>query len=377
MKISILKENLKQGLNIVERITGRNLTLPVLNNVLLTTDKKNFLRLSTTDLEIGINWWGLVKIEKQGGISVPAKLLSDFVNLLPEEKISLEVENKTLFIQCEKYKTKIKGQEIEEFPIIPKIENKEFIEIDGNRFCQGLIQVVEIISPSQVRPEISGVFLSFQKDGIRIVGTDSFRLAEKTLPFESKIEKEYSVIVPQKTIRELINILGANQAKKKIKIFFSPTQVLFESSMEELSHPQVQVVSRLIEGEYPNYQEIIPKEYETQIILDKKEFLNQIKTAGLFTGRINEVKFRIDPNDGKIEIFTQTPEIGENRSYLLGKAEGKPIEVSFNHKFISDGLSNIQSSEVIFGLNKESGPAVLKPVGDESYIYVVMPIKTD
>jgi len=375
MKTIILKENLKQGLNVVEKITGKNLTLPVLNNVLLITEK-NFLRLCTTDLEMGISWWTLIKTEKEGKISIPAKLLSSFIGLLPDEKMVLEVKNKTLFIECKKNKTKIKGQDAEEFPIIPKIEEKEFIEVDGYKFCQGLSQIIEIISSSQVRPEISGVYLLFQKNLIKMVGTDSFRLAEKTLSLKNNnIKGDYSLIVPQKTIRELINILG--ERKEKLKIFFSPNQIMFELVMPGVSHPQVQIISRLIEGEYPDYQEIIPKKYETQIILDKKEFLNQIKTASLFSGKINEVKFEVDPKQGKIEIFTQNPEIGENKSYLLGKTEGQPIEVSFNHKFISDGLSSIQSSEVIFGLNKEGGPAVLKPVGDESYIYVVMPVKAD
>ncbi|MCK4781870.1 DNA polymerase III subunit beta [Candidatus Parcubacteria bacterium] len=374
MKITILKENFKNGLNIIERITGKNLTLPVLNNVLLTVEK-NFLNLSTTDLEMGINWWGLVKTEKQGKISIPAKLLSSFTGLLPDKKIILEAKDKTLFIECEKRKTKIKGQDPEEFPLIPKIENQEFIEVDSYKFCQGLSQVIEVISSSQVRPEISGVYLLFQKDLIKMVGTDSFRLAEKTLSLKNKIKKECSLIIPQKTIRELINVLG--EKKEKLKIFFSPSQIMFELVMPEISHPQVQIISRLIDGEYPDYQEIIPKNYETQIILEKKEFLNQIKTASLFSGNINEVKFKINPKEGKIEIFTQSSELGENKSYLLGKTEGNPIEVSFNHKFISDGLSNIESSEVIFGLNKDGGPAVLKPVGDESYIYVVMPVKSD
>ncbi len=374
MKITILKENLKTGLNIIERITGKNLTLPVLNNVLFSTEK-NFILLSTTDLEMGINWWSLIKTEKEGKISVPAKLLSAFIGFLPDEKIIIEVKDKNLFIKGEKNKTQIKGQDPEEFPIIPKINDEDFIEIDSQKFCRGLELVTEVVSPSQARPEISGIYLLFQKQGIRIVGTDSFRLAEKTISLDIKLKKEHSVIVPQKTIRELINILGEKTGK--LKIFFSPSQISFELPMPETTHPQVQIISRLIEGEYPDYQEIIPKKYETRIVLDKKEFLNQIKTASLFSGKINEVKFKIDPDAGKIEIFTQNPELGENSSYLVGRTEGNLIEVSFNHKFVADGLSNIESSEVIFGLNKDSGPAVLKPVGDESYVYVVMPVKTD
>ena len=145
--------------------------------------------------------------------------------------------------------------------------------------------------------------------------------------------------------------------------------------MAETSHPQAQLVSRLIEGEYPCYQEIIPKKCETQIVLSRSEFLNQIKIAALFSGKISEIKFKVDVKKSGIEIFSQNPDIGEHRSFLAGRVKGEPLEISFNHRFLTDGLLNVKSSEVIFELSKEEGPAVLKPVGDQSYLYVAMPIK--
>jgi len=205
------------------------------------------------------------------------------------------------------------------------------------------------------------------------VATDSFRLAEKTIPLEKKIKKEYAFILPQKPTREIINILGEKEGK--LKLYFSPNQTLFEFPMKETSHPQIQITSRLIEGEYPNYQEIIPKKFKTRVILKKDEFLNQIKTASLFSGKINEVKFTITPSKKEVELFAQSPDIGENKSSLPAKIEGDPMQISFNHKFLIDGLLNIKSSEVIFALTEEEGPCVLKPVGDSSYIYVIMPIK--
>jgi len=150
---------------------------------------------------------------------------------------------------------------------------------------------------------------------------------------------------------------------------------MFKFPMEEMDHPLIQIVSRLIEGEYPNYQEIIPKEFKTQIVLSKEEFVNQIKIASLFSGKTNEVKLRAEPAKGIIEIFSQSPEFGENKSQLVGKTKGEKTEVSFNWKFVQDGLLNIKSAEVILEINGETGPAVLKPVGDSSYIYIVMPIK--
>ncbi len=375
MKSIILQEKLKDGLNIVEKISSKSLTLPMLNNILISAEK-NFLNLSATDLEIGINWWSLAKIEKEGKIAIPSRLFFNFVNLLPNKKINIEKENNNLIVGCENRETQIKGFSAEEFPIIPKITEGESISINSSSFCQSINQVVDIAIPSTTRPEISGVYFLFQKDLITIVTTDSFRLGEKKIFLKNhfSLKKDYSLILPQKTAREVINIFG--EKDKELKIYFSPNQVMFESFMEETKHPQIQLASKIIEGEYPNYQEIIPKKYTTSLRFDKNEFLNQIKSASLFSGKINEVKIKANPKEKKIEIFSQSPEIGNYNSSVLGKIKGEPVEISFNHRFLLDGLLNIKSSEVAFELNGDSGPGVLKPVGDGSYIYVVMPIKS-
>jgi len=372
MKIIILKENLKNGLNIIERTIGKRLTLPILSNVLLKAEK-NFLILSSTNLEIASIYWILTKIEKEGTITIPLKAFLDYISFLPNNKIILEKTNNSLIIQCGSYKAKIKGEKSEEFPILPKIETEDFIKINCNSFCQGISQVVDFTTLSQTRPELSGVYFNFQKNLLKIAATDSFRLAEKTIFLETSLDKEYSFILPQITSKEIINLFS--EKKESLKIFLSPNQILFEVPMAETSHPQLRFISRLIEGEYPGYQEIIPKKWETKLILPREEFLNQIRISGLFSGRINEVKIKVFPKEGKIEIFSQNPELGENKSELFGKIEGKEVEVSFNFKFILEGLTHIKTKEVVFELNGLEGPAILKPLGDESYLYVVMPIK--
>jgi len=375
MRLIIPQEKLKQGLNIVERISLKSLTLPILNNILISTEK-NFLNLSATDLEIGINWWVLSKIEKQGRITIPSRLFFNFISLLPNKNVILEVKNNNLLIECENYKTQIKGLSAEEFPIIPKITQGESININNSSFCYNLNQVADIAIPSTTRPEISGVYFLFQKNLITIAATDSFRLGEKKifLKTESPLNKDYSLILPQKTVKEIVNIFSEKQGQ--LKIYFSPNQIMFQYPMTETPHPQIEVVSRLIEGEYPNYQEIIPKKYTTQLILKREEFLNQIKTASLFSGKINEVKIKIDVGGKKVNIFSQSPDLGQYQSSVEAKIKGEPVNISFNHRFLLDGLLSIKSSEIIFELNNDSGPGVLKPVGDESYLYVVMPIKS-
>jgi len=372
MKIEILKDNLKNGLEIVEKIAKKNLTLPALSNVLLSCES-NFLRLDTTNLETSISWWVLAKIKEEGKIAVPATFFSNLVNLLKEEKIELRSQDRNLILETKNQATQIQGIDPDEFPIIPKIEKEEIVKISNQKLLEALSQIIEIPSISQIRPEISGIYFSFKKDLLKIVGTDSFRLAEKTITLKGEIKKEVSFILPQDAIRELINILS--QKDGHTIIYFSPNQILFENINEEISHSRVQVLSRLIEGEYPKYQEIIPKKYKTQIIVKKDDFQNQLKQAGLFGGKISEVKLVVQSKDNQLKIYSESPEIGKNESYLPIKIKGEPIEISFNYRFLISGLQNIKSSEVIFELNGEDGPGVLKPVGDESYIYVSMPIK--
>ncbi len=374
MKLTILQNKLKQGLSVIERASSKSFILPILKNLLLKTEK-NFLELSATDLEIGIKWWILAKIEKEGKITVPISILSTFINLLPEKPINLTITDQILSVECENYKTKIKGQSSEDFPIIPGISEGVSFSLNCPSFCQGLSQIVDIVLPSTVKPEISGIHFLIQKDLIKMAATDSFRLGEKTLFLEKPlpIEKEVSLILPQKIAKEIINIFGEKEGE--LKVVCSPNQILFESLMPETNHPQIHLSSKLIEGEYPNYQEIIPKKYETQVILEKQEFLNQVKAASLFSGKVNEVKFKVIPKKGMVEISSQNPETGEYHSLILGEIKGKEEEISFNYRFLNSGLLNIKSSEVIFELNGEVGPGVLKPIGDESYIYVVMPIK--
>jgi len=380
MKITILKEKLKEGINIVERISTKSLSLPILNNILITVEK-NFLNLTTTDLEIGINWWSLVKTEKEGKIIIPSRILSSFLNFLPNKPVILESNNLLLKVDCENHQSSIKGLDSEDFPIIPKITTNENISIQSQLFCQSLNQIVDIVSYSSAKPEISGVYFLFQKDLITMVATDSFRLGEKKYQLENSsvnISKDYSLILPQKAAKEIINIFGDKE--KELKIYFSPNQIMLEMSLPETTHPQIQFISRLIDGEYPNYQEIIPKKYDTKITLQTNEFINQIKLASLFSGKINEIKLKIDPKKNRLDLFSQNPDIGEHHGFLTGKVEGKSCEISFNHRFLLDGLLSItsgreKSSEVDLELTGSEKPGVLRSKGDNNYLYLVMPIK--
>ncbi len=375
MKVICLQKNIKQALNITERIIGRNLTLPILNNLLLISEG-NKLKISSTNLEIGINCWVNGKIVEKGGITVPARLISGFIGNLPNKKIKMKVKENQLELKCEKFKANLKGIKADDFPIIPKIKDKPLIKIKGGLLKNGLSQVVEMSALSESRPEISGIFVNFEKGSIKMAATDSFRLAEKNLETEGSVSKinKQSIIIPQRTISELIRILGekdliGDESDQDVEIILSNNQILFDLGY-------CQVISRLIEGKYPDYQQIIPNSFKTQTVVSREELIKNIKIASLFSGKINDVKITFNPQKSSIEILSKDVDVGENKSKIEAEINGEEeVEVVFDYNYLLGGLNNIFSDKVFFGLNSSTGPSVIRPVGDISYTYVVMPIK--
>jgi DNA polymerase-3 subunit beta len=381
MNFTIPTKEFKKGLGITERITGKNMTLPILDNVLIENDTE-YLKISATDLELGIQWWGLCKTEKEGKIAVPARLLNQVIGSLSASEETVNIKEKGLSLVVEsskKFKTNVKGFSSDDFPIIPSFFKDVFIEIDGRKMKEALTSVVDVSSISNIRPEISGIFMYFGKDSVRFVATDSFRLAEKVLKFaansnyKNKFDKDLEFIIPQKAVKELINIIPEDG--RSIKIYMSESQILFETTYLNNNHPEVNLVSRQIEGQYPNYQEIIPKSSKTRIVVDRDEFMKEVKTAGIFGGKINEISLGIKKGGNEIEITSQDADSGESNQSLDAKIEGGDLKVSFNWKFVLDGLQNIKSPEISFEFQGSEGPAVIRPIGDDSYLYVVMPIK--
>ena len=373
MKLTILTHELKKGLNYTERLTGRNSTLSILNNVLIEA-LPNFLKISSTDLETGIEWWGLCKTEEEGKITIPAKILTQVINSITDEKIEIEDKNDTLFIKTTNFKTQIKGFTADDFPIIPQFSKEDFIEISAQELKEGLADVVDIASTSQIRPEISGIYFVFKKDVVNLVATDSFRLVERTIKsnnYKNSFTDDIKFILSQKTTKEVINILQENIGS--VKIYYSESQILFETSLNEVDHPEINLISRQIEGNYPAYKEIIPKEYKTRIIIDKESLVKQIKLAGLFAGKINEIKIKNDKR--RLEILSRDLDLGENSSTLEAVIDGEDTEISFNYKFVLDGINRVKTKNAILELQGNSGAGVIRDEEGIDYIYVVMPIK--
>ena len=372
MKITLLSENLKEGIDIVARILTKKLTLPILDSFLIATEK-NFIKICSTNLESGVFWWGLAKIEKEGKICIARKILTSLIDVLPTGSVELEEKDLILNVKSEKFFTKIKGINPDDFPVIPQPKLEEFVFFEAEDLVKTLKKVLPLPSPSLATPEISGILFSISQDGLKMAATDRFRLAEVKIDQKFDISKSYSIILPQGGAKEIYNILSRKTGK--IKIYLSPNQIFFEKKMESLDHPEFQFTCRLIEGEFPDYQSIIPKDFGTIATLSTDEFLKKIKSAGIFATKANEIELSFLPKQKKVEILSQNPDIGEFKSEILAQIEGKEIKISFNYKFLIDGILSIEEPFFKFFLTHEEGPAMIKPEKTQDYFYLLMPIK--
>jgi len=367
MKIIILTEKLKQSLNIVKNIIGKNMNLPILNSVLLDFNGNN-LKISATNLEIGINYYLKAIVEEKGKIAIPVKTFSDFIFNLKDEKIILMLKNNLLNIQSENLKTKLVCFDSKDFPLIPKLKDSNITTLSSRILKNLLSSVLDSISLSQNRPELSGVYMSFTQSNIIVASTDSFRLTERII--NQKCSKEISVIIPRNTVLELIRIFS--DIDQDISINIDENQIQFLSE-------NFDIVSRLIDGRYPDYKKVIPLKYISKMVYNKEELQNKIKLAGLFTSNINDIGIKVDNKE--TTIFSKNPDRGEfsAKIKLLDEFEYKieePFEVLLNYNYLIDGLKNIPSDKVILKYTGEGAPIIFEPFDkDLKHIYLIMPLR--
>lgn len=367
MKVVVIKNNLKEGLSAVGRIAGENLQLPILKNILLEA-MDNKIILTATNLEIAIKFAVSGKVIENGSLAVPLAIFSNIISNTANERLNIENKKNVLEIKTDNYQANINSSLSDEFPLIPKIKNQEkYIEIEAAILKDALNQVVIASQFSELRPELNSVFMEYSIESLKLVATDSFRLAEKVLT-ESQItstaEESFSFLLPIKSSQELLRILG-NEGR--VKIYRDENQVLFKTEQWEL-------FSRLMEGSFPDYKAVVPQKYSAEINVSKNEFINSLKLSGIFSAGSNEVKIKIAENHKAIEISSSDQTIGENNYLLPAKIAGSSKEASFNWKYLSDGLKALESEDVLFGINEDNKPAVIKSLKDTSYFYLVMPI---
>ncbi|MDD5252227.1 MAG: DNA polymerase III subunit beta [Patescibacteria group bacterium] len=382
MKFSCTQENLNQGLSIVSHIANRNINLPILGNVLIKCDDK-VLRFLSTNLEIAVSCVVRGKVEEPGEFTVPSRLFSDYVSLLPKERVDVSQLNSNLTVSCGQYQTKINGITATEFPLIPPVEKKHLFSVGVADFRRAVGQVLFAVAPNESRPEISGVLFRFtvEKGEPRLVlaATDSYRLAERTVVLadrKAELCEPISVIVPARTVAEIVRILGifrdSAEAQENIEIAVGDSQVVF-------SYDNMELASRIIEGRYPDYRQLIPESFATVAIMEKEDLQRAVKTTSLFSrAGLNDISLRFAPGE-PVHVNSANTQSGEHAADLEAKVEGKENAVTVNHKYFLDGVNNIEGDVVALSLVDGLSPCVIRPLPadgrEPDYLYIVMPIR--
>ncbi len=372
MKLSCLQENLSRGLGIVGRAVATRTTLPITNNVLLATDQSR-LKLVATNLEMAISYWIGAKVEEEGAITVPARLLTEFVSSLPNDKIDINLSPRTKVIglKCARFEARISGIDAGDFPPIPRVEDGINTRVETEAFRKGISQVVFAAASEESRPVLTGVNAQFDNDLLTLAAADGFRLAVHKLPLSTPVPQKAEVIIPSRTLAELNRLMGDEEM---IDITVNPnkSQAIFRLKDTEL-------VSQLVQGAFPQYAQLIPQSYKTRAVVDITEFLRAIKTAAIFArDGSGIVRLVITPGTeltpGKVTASARSEEIGENVGEIDAVVEGEEAKVAFNGKYLIDVLSVLREPKVALETTSPSSPGVIRPVGGDNYIHVVMPM---
>ncbi len=363
MKLECSIDKIKNALLTVERITGKNLTLPVLSTVLWVAENKT-LKLRATNLNIGIEIEVPAKIEKEGTVAIRGDILSSlFAVMQNDSNVVFELINGNLSVKTKSNTILLKSIPHEDFPTIPVIEGESFT-ISIKKFTEGIHAVYYSASVSEIKPEIGSIFIYPQDDMLVFVATDSFRLAEKKIKIKQKLSFE-GILLPFKNTVEIMKIF--DQHDEDVTITLQKNQISFTA-------PHIYVTSRIINGSFPDYKQIVPKSSSTEAVVLKQEFISSLKVSNVFSDKFNEITLTVKPTEKVFEIEARNADIGENTTFISGALSGESVSAKFNYKYILDCFQSITSDSLSLEFNGTNRAMVIHPIGDSSFMYLVMPM---
>ena len=373
MKLSCLQENLSHGLGVVGRAVATRTTLPITNNVYISTDEGR-LKLVATNLEMAISCWIGAMVEEDGAITVPHRLLNEFVNSLPNDKIdiNLSTRTKTLELKCARFEARISGVDAKDFPPIPTVSEGINTRVEIEALRQGISQVVFAAASEESRPVLTGIDAQFDEDFLTLAAADGFRLAVYKLPLASKVDQKAEVIIPARTLAELNRLIA--DAEEAVEIVINPnkSQALFRMK-------DIELVSQLVQGAFPQYNQLVPQSYNTRVLVDVAEFLRATKTASIFARDGSGIVRLVVASGGelatgKLTVSARSEEIGDDIGEIDAVVEGEEAKIAFNGKYLTEVLGVLRESQVALETTNPSSPGVIRPVGVDNYLHVVMPM---
>lgn len=372
MKLTILQENLSKGLIIVSKTITSKSQLPILANILFDASKEG-LKITSTNLETGINVFLPAKIEEKGSITVPARIITDLVASLPADKISLNVNKEKLEVTCLTYRAVINGIASSEFPHVPSLkkpsgQEKEIL-LEKENFSKAINQVVFAAAADATRPVLNGVRISGNEGKIKLVATDGYRLSISEFVMSKKATIP-TLIVPARALVEVVRIVeaeGEDEEQIKVAITKEVNQVIFSTGNTE-------IVSRLIEGDFPEFEKIIPERGETIVTVDKEEFSRAVRSASIFAKDSANIA-RVKIKDKRLKISANTPEVGENEIDIEVKTKGEEVKIAFNCRFLQDFLNVFSQESFVFETSGSLKPGLFKAPQDSSFLHIIMPVR--
>jgi DNA polymerase-3 subunit beta len=373
MKLSCLQENLNRGLSIVGRAVATRSTLPITQNILLSAEQSR-LKLAATNLEMAITCWVGAKVKQKGDITVPARLLSDFVDSLPNDliEINLPANGRILELKSGHFQAHIHGIDAADFPPIPQINDGITTTIEVASLREGITQVAFAAATEESRPVLTGINTEFDGEQLNLAAADGFRLAVHKTTLSSPVKEKTTVIIPARTLNELNRLLSEQEEPVEITVNEKKSQVLFRLKDAE-------IISQLIQGSFPNYSQVIPQSYTTRAVVDINEFLRVTKMASIFARDASGiVRLVITPGSeltpGKVTVSAQAEEVGDNVGEVDALTDGEEAKIAFNVKYLSDVLSVLSQAQVALELTTPSSPGTIRPIGVDNYVHVVMPM---
>ena len=373
MRLSCLQENLSRGLSIVGRAVATRTTLPITQNVLISTDDSR-LKLAATNLEIAITTWIGAQIEEEGAVTVPARLLTEFVNSLPPERIDAETSTQplSLALTCARFEAHINGTGPEDFPPIPTVESGVAGKVEPQVLQEAITRVVFAAATEDSRPVLTGIKVEIEGDDFTFAAADGFRLAVHKGKLAEAASEDVSFIIPARALQEVSRIIAGQQETVEFTVTPSKSQALFRVH-------NVEIVSQLIQGTFPNYSQLIPQSFGTRAVVDLKDFSRATKSASIFA-RDGSGIIRLlvtageNGSSGRLSISSRAEELGDNQGEIDAQVEGEESKVAFNSKYLAEVLDVLSEEEVALETTSSSSPGVLKPIGNDGYVHVVMPM---
>ncbi|MEE8374643.1 MAG: DNA polymerase III subunit beta [Dehalococcoidia bacterium] len=371
MKVSCSQEDFSKGLALVGKAVATRAVLPITNNVLIATEGSQ-LRLTATNLEIAISCWIPATTEEEGTTTVPARLLTDFVNSLPSGRIDMVLapNSHNIELTCARDEARISGLDATDFPPTPKISEGLTVKVKAEDLRQAIGQVVFAAASEESRPVLTGVLADFSGDQLTLAAADGFRLAVYKLSLPAPVEESVAVIIPARSLTELNRLLGDQEEPLELTINPQRSQVMFRLR-------NVEMVSQLIQGTFPNYEQLIPQSHTTKAVVKLSDFLRATRSASIFArDGSGIVRLQIMPKDGasKVSISARADEVGDNMGEIDAEVEGEETKIAFNSKYLVDVLGVLGEGDIALEATTSSSPGVIRPVGKDNYVHVVMPM---